>query len=73
MRGRIVVIDFIVATFSGIAAESFWVFLALCMIALPFVRVDKPYRSGLLRLALMLLGISALFSLFGGDGCDCDS
>jgi hypothetical protein len=33
---------------------------------------DRPFSSGLLKLA-MALGISALFSLFGGGGdCDCD-
>lgn len=65
------IIDFILAVFAGIGTESFFVFLMLIVLAALFIRPDRPFSSGLVRLALMALGISALFSLFGGD-CDCD-
>lgn len=41
------------------------------ILAALLIRPDRPFSSGLVRLALMALGISALLSLFGGD-CDCD-
>lgn len=67
------IVDFILAAFAGIVTQSFVVFLILMVFAALFVRPDRPFSSGLLKLALMALGISALFSLFGGgDGYDCD-
>ena len=67
------IIDFILAAFAGIVTQSFFVFLILIVFAALFIRPDRPFSSGLVKLALMALGISALFSLFGGgDDCDCD-
>lgn len=69
------VIDFLIALYFGIVSWNFFIFLILIVLALPFARPDRPLSSGLLRLALVALGVSALFSLFGGgaDGdCDCD-
>lgn len=67
------IIDFILAVFAGVVTQSFFIFLILILFTVMFVRPDRPFSSGLLKLALMALGISALFSLFGGgDGCDCD-
>lgn len=67
------IIDFILAALAGIVTESFIVFLILIVLAVLLIRPDRPFSSGLLKLALMALGISALFSLFGGGGdCDCD-
>lgn len=65
------IIDFILAVFAGIVTESFFVFLILIGLAAFFSRPDRPFSSGLLKLALVALGISGLFSFFGGD-CDCD-
>ncbi len=65
------IIDFILAVFAGIATESFFVFVFLMVLSVLFTGPDRPFSSGLLRLAFMALGISALMSLFGGD-CDCD-
>lgn len=67
------IIDFILAVFAGIVTQSFFVFLILIVFAALFIRPDRPFSRGLVKLALMALGISALFSLFGGGGdCDCD-
>lgn len=64
------VIDFILAVFAGIVTQSFLVFVILIVLAALVVRPDRPFSSGLLKLALMAIGMSALFSLFGGDDCD---
>jgi len=67
------VIDFILALIFGIASQSFAIFVLLILLALPFVRPERPFKSGLLRLSLMALGVSFFFSLFGSGGdCDCD-
>ncbi|MDY0071958.1 MAG: hypothetical protein RBR77_04855 [Thauera sp.] len=67
------IIDFILAAFVGIATQSFFMFLMLIICAAVFIRPERPFSSGLVKLALMALGISALFSLFGGGSdCDCD-
>lgn len=66
------IIDFILAVFAGIVTQSFLVFVILIVLAALVVRPDHPFSSGLLKLALMAIGMSALFSLFGGDDCDCD-
>lgn len=67
------IIDFMLAVFAGIVTQSFFVFLILIVFAALFIRPDRPFSSGLLKLALMALGISALFSIFGGGiDCDCD-
>lgn len=67
------IVDFILAVFAGFVTQSLFVFLVLIVLAALFVRPGRPFSSGLLKLALMALGISALFSLFGGGGdCDCD-
>lgn len=67
------IVDFTLAVFAGVVTQSFVVFLILIAFAALFIRPDRPFSSGLLKLALMALGISALFSLFGGgNGCDCD-
>ncbi len=67
------VIDFLIALVLGIVAQSFAIFVLLILLALPFARPERPLKSGLLRLGLMALGVSALFSLFGSGGdCDCD-
>ena len=67
------IIDFILAVFAGIVTQSFFVFLLLIVFAALLIRPDRPFSSGLVKMALMALGISALFSLFGGGGdCDCD-
>lgn len=66
------VIDFMLAVFAGIVTQSFLVFVILIVLAALVVRPDRPFSSGLLKLALMAIGMSALFSLFGGDDCDCD-
>jgi hypothetical protein len=66
------IIDLILATVLGIAAQSFLAFVALAALGAIFWRPDCPLSSGLLKFALVALGISALFSLFGGDSCDCD-
>lgn len=65
------IIDIILAALAGIVTESFFVFMILIILAALFIRPDRPFSSGLVKLALMALGISALFSLFGG-GDDCD-
>ncbi len=66
------IIDFILAVFVGVVTQSFFIFLLLIVLAVLFIRPGRPFSSGLVKLALMALGISALFSLFGGDDCDCD-
>lgn len=67
------IIDFILAVFVGVITQSFFAFLILIVFSALFIRPDRPFSSGLLKLALMALGMSALFSLFGGGGdCDCD-
>jgi len=73
-NGRLtMIIDLILAVVAGIAMRDFFIFLILIVLAILFARADRPLSSGLVRLALMALGISALFSLFGGSGdCDCD-
>lgn len=75
------IIDLILALVFGISLQSFWAFFILCALALPFTQIEPPYRSGLfkvatfgLKIGLMALGISALFSMFGGgDDCDFDA
>lgn len=69
------ILDFIFAVFAGLKLGSFWVFIVLTLLASVFARRERPWSSGLLRLCLMLLGVSAVSSLFGGSGhdCDCDS
>lgn len=77
------IIDFILATVLGITVQSFLVFVVLLVLGAIFWRPDRPFgrssklrfapfSSGLLKFALVALGISALFSIFGGDDCDCD-
>lgn len=67
------IIDVIFAVFAGVVTQSFFFFLILIVFAALFMHPDRPFSSGLLKLALMALGISALFSLLGGGGdCDCD-
>ncbi len=66
------IIDFILATVLGLAAQSFFAFIVLLVLGAIFSRPDHPFSSGLFKFALMSLGISAQFSLFGGDDCDCD-
>ncbi len=67
------VIDFLIALVLGIVAQSFAIFVLLILLALPFARPERPFKSGLLRLSLMALGVSFFFSLFGSGGdCDCD-
>lgn len=66
------IIDFVLAAFAGFGAESFTIFTILMFLALIFVRRDRPWSSGLVRFALMALGISALLLLFGGSDCDWD-
>ena len=67
------IIDFILAVFAGIVTQSIFVLLILIVFAAFFIRPIRPFSSGLVELAMMALGISALFSLFGGGGgCDCD-
>ena len=67
------IIDLILAAFTGILAQSFFMFLILIIFAALFFRPNRPFSSGLVRFALLALGISALFSAFGGgDDCDCD-
>lgn len=66
------IIDFILATVLGITVQSFLVFVVLFVLGAIFWRPDRPFSSGLLKFALVALGISALFSIFGGDDCDCD-
>ena len=62
------IIDFILAAFAGIVTQSIDVFLILIVLAAFFIRPDRPFSSGLVKFALMALGVSALFSLFGGRG-----
>jgi len=64
------IIDFILAVLAGIFTQNFFIFLVLIVLAALFARPDRPFSSGLLKLALMAIGISVLFS--GGDDCDCD-
>ena len=67
------IVDFILTAFAGFVTQSSFVFLVLIVLAALFVRPGRPFSSGLLKLALMALGIFALFSLFGGGSdCDCD-
>lgn len=67
------IVDFILAAFAGVVTQSFFIFCVLIVLAALFVRPERPFSSGLLKLALMAMGVSALFSLFGGgDDCDCD-
>ncbi len=66
------IIDLILAVIAGITLKSFLAFLVLAAIAGICARPDRPWSSSLLRFALVMLGISALFSLFGGSDCDCD-
>lgn len=71
--GRLaMIIDLILATVLGIAAQSLLVFVVLIVLGAIFWRPGRPFSSGLLKFALVALGISALFSLFCGDDCDCD-
>jgi hypothetical protein len=65
--------DFILAIVAGIATESFAVIGLVLLLGALFWRPERPFASGILRLAFIALGISALMSLFGGGGdCDCD-
>lgn len=66
------ILDFIIAAFFGFKLGSFWVFSVLVLLASVFARRERPWSSGLLRLCLMLLGVSAVLSLFGDSGHDCD-
>ncbi len=66
------IVDVIVAVSAGVATQSFAVFFALLVFASFLAQPDRPFSSGLLRLALFALGISGLISLFGGDDCDLD-
>lgn len=63
------IIDLLLAAFVGIETESFASFLILLFAALLCSSAAKPFSSGLLRLTLALIGVSALLSLFddGGD------
>lgn len=64
------IIDLLIAAFVGIDSQSFAAFLILAVLGFLFGRVDKPFSSGLLRLCLVMLGLSALFSLFGDGDLD---
>lgn len=66
------IVDLILAAVLGVAAQSFLAFVVLLVLGAIFWRTDRPFFSGLLKFALVALGISALFSIFGGDDCDCD-
>jgi len=67
------IIDFILAVLGGIVTQSFIVFFVLIFLALPFIKPDQPFYSGLFKMLLIMAGISVLFSIFGGgDDCDCD-
>lgn len=63
------IIDLLLAAYVGIDSRSFTAFLVLAVLGFLFCRADKPFSSGLLRLCL-LLGVSALFSLFGDSDLD---
>ncbi|WP_126444268.1 hypothetical protein [Sulfuricystis multivorans] len=65
------IIDLILAAYAGVSTESFFVFVFLMVLSVLLADPDRPFSSGLFRLAFIALGISALSSLFGGD-CDCD-
>lgn len=64
------IIDLLFAAFVGIETQSFAAFLVLTILGFLFGCADKPFSSGLLRLCLGLLGLSALFSLFGDGDLD---
>lgn len=66
------IIALILATVLGFVAQSFLVFVVLIALGAILWRPDRPFSSEVLKFALIALGISALFSLFGGDDCDCD-
>lgn len=66
------IIDVIIAVFVGVATQSFAIFFVLLFFAALVARRDQPFSSGLGRLLLMVLGVSWLLSLFGGDDCDFD-
>jgi hypothetical protein len=63
--------DFILAVVAGIATQSFVIFGLVLLLGVFFWRADRPFSSGVFKFAFIALGISALFSLFGG-GHDCD-
>jgi hypothetical protein len=65
------IIDFFLAAWAGWETGSVAAFGLLMLLGWFFTRPERPFFSGLLRLALLALGIPALFSLFGGRG-DCD-
>lgn len=65
-------IDLFLALIIGIAAQSVAAFLILIALAAILARPDQPFSSGLLKLAMLAVGLSFLSSLFGGSDCDCD-
>jgi hypothetical protein len=69
--GAGMIIDFFLAAWAGWETGSVAAFGLLMLLGWFFTRPERPFFSGLLRLALLALGIPALFSLFGGRG-DCD-
>lgn len=67
------IIDLIIAVFIGSVVQSWDVFVWLLFLSVLLGRSDRPWSSGLLKLALLAMGISFLMALFGGRGdCDCD-
>lgn len=71
--------DLVFAAIAGMATRNFLVFLILCLLAVVFNRTDRPLSGNVIKFAavaafsliefvVLLVGISALFSLFGGYG-----
>jgi hypothetical protein len=65
------IIDVLLAIVLGLVTQSVWVFSLIVLVGAIFSRPDRPFASGVLKFALIALGISWLMSL-GGDDCDCD-
>lgn len=67
------IVDLIITAWVVYAAKSALLFWLLLFIAVWFRKPGRPFYSGILRFALLMMGISLLFSIFGGgDDCDCD-
>ena len=62
------IVDLVLAIVAGWSAQSFWVFLVLLVVGAMLTRPERPWSSGLIKLALIMLGISMFFG--GGDDCD---
>lgn len=65
------IIDVLLAIILGLVTQSLWVLVLILILGALFGRPDRPFASGVLKFALIALGISWLMSL-GGDDCDCD-